>query len=81
MAIITNLMRDHQNHYASFSDYESDKKVIFESAGPAVFVFFLMISGGGSGGANAVERCILSGGGGGRQGGRLSGGISWWGYC
>ena len=29
---ITNLLKDHQNRYAHFSDYEADKAVIFENA-------------------------------------------------
>ncbi|OQX29849.1 MAG: UDP-N-acetylmuramoyl-L-alanine--D-glutamate ligase [Spirochaeta sp. LUC14_002_19_P3] len=31
-ACITNLMKDHQNRYNTFADYEADKKVIFENS-------------------------------------------------
>lgn len=34
ISCITNLMKDHQNRYASFSDYEKDKMLIFENSTP-----------------------------------------------
>ena len=33
IACITNLMRDHQNRYSSFAEYESDKRVIYQDIG------------------------------------------------
>ncbi len=40
IACITNLMYDHQNRYASFVEYEEDKKVIFENSKPGDWCVF-----------------------------------------
>ena len=40
LSCITNLMWDHQNKYDSFADYESDKRVIYENAGPTDWCVF-----------------------------------------
>ena len=37
---ITNLMHDHQNRYASFADYEADKRIIFEHDTPGGLAVF-----------------------------------------
>ena len=40
IACITNLLHDHQNRYASFAEYEEDKKVIFENSKPGDWCVF-----------------------------------------
>ena len=40
VAVITNILRDHQNHYSSIADYVDDKMTIFEAQRPGQAAIF-----------------------------------------
>ncbi len=61
IACITNLMHDHQNRYASFADYESDKKVILENLSSGDFAVFPHNHFGRQWAEETAAQCFLIG--------------------